>query len=200
MRKRIFAILLTVMLFFTMLVSTMVQAKTPKAFASLKSYIQVYGPINVNYRYLNNVYTSKISYQKKNKRFVFQCSYTNGNSTSSIAMYVPAIKKNSKYKVAFAQTIRASGKTAKMSGTAKLKRKTYNDNATNLRFSRLNKTSVSKKIKNNAYQSAANALLKFAFKLWENGLETKMTLCFRNLGFNKITVIDASKVYSTKEW
>ena len=113
MKKRIGTVLIAVILLFTMLIPVTVQAKTPEAFASLKSHIQVYGAINMNYKYSNNVYTSKISYQKKNKRFVFQCNYTNGNSTSSIAMYVPATKKKASYKVAFAQVIRASGKTAK---------------------------------------------------------------------------------------
>ena len=195
MKKRMIAASLTILLLLTSLLPVTVYAKTPAIMASLKSYIQVYGQITFNAGY---GYSSKISYQKNKKRFLFQCTYSNGRSTETVRMYMSASKKKVSYKVYFDQTVRASGLTARISGTAKLKRKTYNDMSTNLKFSRKNKTSASRKITNSAYQAAANSLLKYAFKLWERGLETGPTLCFRNFGFNRITVIDGS-VY-TKEW
>ena len=194
MKKRMVAASLIIMLLLSLPVT--VHAKTPAIMASLKSYIQVYGPITITPRY--GLDSAKISYQKSKKRFLFQCTYSNGRSIERVRMYMPVSKKKASYKVYFDQAVRASGLTAKISGTAKLKRKTYNDTSTNLKFSRKNKTSASRKITNSAYQAAANSLLKYAFKLWERGLETGPTLCFRNFGFSRVSVIDGS-VY-TKEW
>ena len=181
-----------------MILSSPVHAKTPPVMASLKSYVQTYGTIRVNTADGTNRYTSSISYQKKKKRFLFQCKYTNGRSTSTVKMYMPISKKKSKYTINFSQTIRANGLTAKMSGKANLKRTSYNDNSTNLKFSRKNKTKASKKITASVYRTAGNSLTKYAFKLWEYGLENGPTLCFRNFGFKNVSVINQS-VY-TNEW
>jgi hypothetical protein len=195
MKKRISLLLFIVIL---LLPVTTINAKTPAITASLKSYIQTYGSIKINTQSGVNSYKSSITYQKANKRFQFQCSYSNGRSTSKVRMYMPVSKLKTNYTVYFDETIRASGLTAKISGKANLNRRTYSDQATTLKFSRQNKTSVSRKITNNAYQASANSLLRYAFKLWEKGLETGPTLCFRNFGFSRTTVID-SKTY-TKEW
>ena len=82
-------------------------------------------------RYGSDKYTSKIAYQKKYKRFLFYCTYTNGRSQTSIKMYMPVSKKKASYTVYFNETVRASGKTGKISGKAILKRKTYNNRTTN---------------------------------------------------------------------
>ena len=190
--------ILTIMVVVSLILPAQVYAKTPEIMSALRSHIQVYGPITSGYRSGSESYSAKISYNKKTKKFLFQCTYTNGRSTSSVKMYMPASKKLTSYTVYFNETVRASGKTAKISGKAKLKRKNYSNQYTNLIFSRKNKTSVSKKIKNNAYQTAANSLLRCAFYYWEKGLETNTTLCFRNFGFDRITVINS--LYNSGEW
>lgn len=166
--------------------------------ASLRSDIQVYGPISNYHRYGSNIYTSKITYQKKYKRFLFYCTYTNGRSQTSIKMYMPVSKKKASYTVYFNETVRASGKTGKISGKANLMRRTYSNQFTNLKFTRRNKTSAAKKITNRAYQGAANSSLKVAFSLWEESMEKRTTLCFPNFGFSRIYVFNKS-LY-TYEW
>ena len=195
MKKSIHILVLTILLSVFLLTPVTVQAKTPEIMSALKSHIQTYGPVIYNLRSGSDVYTSKISYQKSKKRFLFQCACKSGNSTSSIKTYMPISKKKASYTVYFDETVRAAGKTAKISGSAKLKRKTYSDRRSILKFSRKNKTSVSKKIKNKAYQAAANAMLRTSVDLWELGLETKTTLCFRNFGFQNITVFDKRTYY-----
>ena len=115
MKKRMIAASLTILLLLTSLLPMTVYAKTPAIMASLKSYIQVYGQITFNAGY---GYSSKISYQKSKKRFLFQCTYSNGRSTETVRMYMSASKKKVSYKVYFDQTVRASGLTARISGTA----------------------------------------------------------------------------------
>lgn len=198
MKKRIQTILFFLAFMVPMSRPAIVSAKTLPVMASLKSYIQTYGVIRTKSAYGSIRYTATISYQKKNKRFLYKCTYTNGRSTSAVKMYMPDFKKPANYTVYFNETVRASGRTAKITGKAKLKRQTYNDNFTNLKFSRSNKTKAAKKITNKPYQFAANSLLKVAFKMWESGLETRPTLCFRNFGFKKVTVID--KTTYSKEW
>jgi hypothetical protein len=199
MKKRFLTAFAIVMFSIVLFLPAMVSAETPEIMRSLRSHIQTYGALKNNVRSGSDSYTSKISYQKSKKRFLFECSYSNGNSNSSVKMYMPVSKKMASYSVYFSETVRAAGKTAKISGKATLKRKSYSDQSTNLKFSRKNGTSVSKKITNSAYQAAANSLLKVAFKLWENSLESKVTICFRNFGFRSVTVIDYSKV-NTYEW
>lgn len=200
MKKRIRAALFFVMLSVLCVLPMTVNAKAPEIMRSLKSDIQTYGPIQKQYRYGSDIYTVKISYQKKKQRFLFQCTLTSGRSSSSVKMYMPFVKKKAYYTVSFNQTIRASGLTAKISGEAKLKRKTYSDRTSTLRFSRKNKTSAARKIKGSTYQIAANNMLRTAFQLWEMSLETKTTLCFRNFGFSKITVFDGRAGKYAKEW
>lgn len=198
MKRKISAAIITVLLSVFILLPATVHAATPAIMSSLKSYIETYGPITGYSANGSNIYVSKISYESKNKRFLFECGYTNGNSTQIVKMYMPTAKKQTSYTVYFSQVVRASGLTAKISGKASLKRKTYSDASTNLKFSRTNGTAAAKKIKGSAYQAAANAMLKIAFKFWERGLETGPTLCFRNFGFNRITVMDGN-IYA-KEW
>ena len=198
MKKSFFAMIMTSLLFVSVFLPVTVHAKTPAIMTSLRNYIQAHGTIAVNYKKGSDSFTSKISYQKSGKRFLLQCTYSNGRSSSGVKMYMPVSKKKTSYTVYFNETVRASGKTAKISGSASLKRKTYSNQTTNLKFSRKNRTSVSKKIKNNAYQAAANSMLRAAFVLWERGLETGPALCFRNFGFSRIAVIDSR--INTKEW
>lgn len=167
MKKKV-SIIVFLSLIFCQLMPLPVSAKIPPVMDSLKSYIQVYGALKSKSSDGVNRYSSAISYQKKKKWFVFQCAYTNGNSKSSVKMYMPVSKKQAKYTVTFNETIRASGLTARISGKAKIRRKTYNDWTTVVRFSRKNKTAVSRRITNPVYQSAANSLLRIAFKMWEN--------------------------------
>ena len=169
-----------------MLAPVPVSAKTPAKMKALRSYVKTYGKIVRSYQYGNNRYTASISYQTKKKRFVYKCTYTNGNSTSSVKMYMPVSKLKKVYTVSFNETVRAGKRTAKISGKAKLRRKSYNNLSSKLRFSRRNKTAISKKIKNNAYQNAANSLTQVAFSLWEYGLETGPAISFRNIGFPNI--------------
>lgn len=197
-KKSMLTILISVILCLTMLAPTTVSAKTPEIMSALKSYIQAYGA--QTYKAVNgkHVYTSKISYQKSKKRFLFECTYTNGSSVEKMTMYMPTAKKKASYTVNFSQIIRAAGRVAKMSGKATLRRKTYSDQSSYLKFSRKNGTKDSKKISSASYQAAANSMLRYAFKLWEYILEKKVTLCFRNFGFRRVTVIDKS-VYAY-EW
>lgn len=199
MKKRFFSVFAIIMFSIVLFLPAVVSAETPEIMRSLRSYIQTYGTLKNAAWSGSDSYISKISYQKREKRFLFECSYSNGNSTSSVRMYMPVSKKMASYPVYFSETVRAAGKTAKISGKAALKRKSYSDQSTNLKFSRKNGTSVSKKITNSAYQAAANSLLRVAFKFWENSLESKVTICFRNFGFRNVTVIDYGKVY-TYEW
>lgn len=199
MKKRFFATIAIIMFSVILLLPAIVSAETPEIMRSLKSHIQVYGTLNNSFQKGSDSYISKISYQKSKKRFLFECGYSNGRSTSYVKMYMPVSRKQASYPVYISQTIRAAGKTAKISGKATLKRKSYNDQSTNLRFSRQNGNAVSKNITNSAYQAAANSLLRLAFKLWENSLESNVTICFRNFGFPNVTVIDPSKVYAY-EW
>ncbi|MBR0410885.1 MAG: hypothetical protein IJI25_07780 [Eubacterium sp.] len=198
MKKRNHLLLIIFFLTVPLLLSVQTNAKEPEIMASLRSDIQVYGPIANFRRYGSDKYMSKIAYQKKYKRFLFYCTYTNGRSQTSIKMYMPVSKKKASYTVYFNETVRASGKTGKISGKAILKRKTYNNRTTNIKFSRKNKTSAAKKIKNGAYQGAANSSLKVAFSLWEESMEKRTTLCFPNFGFNRIYVFNKS-LY-TYEW
>ena len=199
MNKKILTISVTFILSVILLFPAAVSAQPPEIMRSLKSYIETYGALKGYSRNGSYTYSSKISYQKSKKRFLFECSYSNGRSTSSVKMYMPISKKKSSYTVNFNETVRAAGKTAKISGKAALRRKTYSDQSSYLKFSRKNGTSVSKRIKNGAYQAAANSLLRVAFKFWENSLENKVTICFRNFGFSRVTVLNSSRVY-TYEW
>ena len=182
-----------------LLLTQTLNAKTPEIMNSLKSHIQTYGVLKTSVKSGSNAYISKISYQSRNKRFLFECAYSNGRSTSSVKMYMPISKKKASYTVYFNETVRAAGRTAKISGNATLRRKTYSDQYTTLRFSRRNGTADARKITNSAYQAAANSLLRYAFKLWESSLENKVTICFRNFGFNNVTVIDPNRAYAY-EW
>ena len=199
MKKRIFVAAVTFLLSLLLILPVTTSAQSPEIMRALKSYIQTYGALKSSYRKGSEVYTSKISYQKSKKRFLFECSYSNGGSTSSVKMYMPASKKKENYKVLFHETVRAAGRTAKISGKTVLNRKTYSNQTSYLKFSRKNRTSSSKKITNSLYQSAANSLLRVAFGLWENSLETKVTICFVNFGFYKVTVLNSSRVYAY-EW
>ena len=198
MKKRICTLFILLTLLSPLLVCVPADAKTPEIMASLRSYIKTYGPLG---NYSNSglsYYTTKISYQKSKKRFLFQCTNVHGSSVSTIKMYMPAAKKKASYTVYFHQTIVAGSKKGIMSGKAALKKKTYNNSYTNLKFSRKNKNKAARKIPGSYYQAAGNSQLQIAFWLWENSLEKGPTLCFRNFGFKKVSVYDPS--IHTNEW
>ena len=169
------------------LVPVAADASTPVETTILRSYIKTNGDLRNTYNSgKNDTYKTRVSYQKQNNRFLFQCTYSNGNSTSTIRMYIPVSKQKSSFTVYFDETVRASKLKAIISGTAILKRKTYNNRTTSLKFSRKNKTAVSKRITNTAYQNAANSILRIAFSLWERELRVKPSLCFMDFGFKNI--------------
>lgn len=192
MKKSILKLFLVVVSALFLLIPTTAFAKNPEIMNALKSHVQVYGPITWKSGSGGNSYVSKISYLKKGKKFLFRCDYSNGRSTSSVKMYVPATKKKNSYTVNFSQVVRAKGKTAKMSGKATLKRKTYSNLSSTLKFSRKNRTSSAKKIKNAAYQNAANAMLRASVSMWEQSLERTTTLCLPNFGFRNVATFDKS--------
>ena len=186
MKKRLFAVVFTAILAVSLLTPVTVSAQTPAYLKYLRKYIRNNGAIIQTYEYGSDSYIAKISYQKKKKRFLFQCDYTNGRSTTTIKMYMPVKKLKKSYKVKFNETVRSGKRTAKISGKAKLKRKSYSNLSSYLKFTRKNKTSISKKITNKAYQNAANSSLRMAVSLWELGLENGPALSLRDLGFNNI--------------
>ena len=175
-----------IFLFVFILIPVTTNASTPVETTILRNYIKTNGELRNTYAGGNDTYKTLISYQKKNNRFLFQCTYSNGNSTSTIRMYIPVSKQKSSFTVYFDETVRASKLKAIISGTAILKRKTYNNRTTSLKFSRKNKTAVSKRITNTAYQNAANSILRIAFSLWERELRVKPSLCFIDFGFKNI--------------
>ena len=198
MKKQISRFLVVFMVFtFIFSMTVFAKKKEPAIMASLRSYIQTYGVIRDTKRFGRETYDTSITYNKKKKSFLFKCVFNNGSSTSEISMVMPSTKKKFTYTVEFKEVVRASGKTAKIEGTAKLKRRSYGPSV-NLRFSRRNKSKLAKKITNAAYQSAANTILKVAFSLWELSLEKEVTICFRNFGFSNSVVFDP-KIY-INEW
>lgn len=200
MKKRIcsLTILFSLILTTCLLLPVTADAKEPEIIASLRSYIQVYGTLYNSSNFGTTRYTSSISYQKKNKRLCFLCTMNNGSSVCTMKMYMPISRKKASYTANYKQTIRAKGRTAVITGKAAVKRKTYSNQSTNLKFSRNNKTKWSKYIKNRPYQIAANSHLKIAFWMWENSLEKQVTICFPNFGFRNVTVYDKS--IRTYEW
>ena len=187
MRKRFFTILFTAVLAVSLLTPVPVSAKTPAKMKALKSYIKANGTITRTYQNGADKYVAKISYQKKKNRFLFKCTYTNGRSDTTVKMYMPASKLKKIYTASFNETVRAGKRTAKISGKAKLRRKAYSNTSSVLRFTRRNRTSLAKSIKNPAYQSAANSSLRIAVSLWEYGLRTGPAMSLKDLGFKKIS-------------